>query len=281
MRISCSRLAVDAPRLETCARPTSPVPQKALRNAAEKGLDLLVKTSPTFIKKGGCNSCHAQILPAAAQAVRAEQGHRGGRADRTTAGRGLRGHDRALRRVLRRRRRRRRRSSAFDFFARSLASTPADARMRAQIHFVKSQQQPEGTLARRRGAHSVVVSRAEAAPASGTPAAHLRRLHADRIHDPGAQRLCSRRRCGRYQGADRPGASVAACDEGRAHAGARLQAARVEMVERRPPCDRCRGARTADIAATGRRMVAASDVAVGCLCDRHRPVRVVTKPAWR
>ena len=43
------------------------VSQAALRTAAQKGLDLLVKTSPTFIKKGGCNSCHAQMLPAAAQ----------------------------------------------------------------------------------------------------------------------------------------------------------------------------------------------------------------------
>ena len=32
------------------------VSQAALRTAAQKGLDLLVKTSPTFIKKGGCNS---------------------------------------------------------------------------------------------------------------------------------------------------------------------------------------------------------------------------------
>ena len=32
----------------------------------------------------------------------------------------------------------------FDFFAQSLARTPADARMRAEIHFVKDQQQPEG-----------------------------------------------------------------------------------------------------------------------------------------
>ena len=45
-----------------------PVSADSLRRAAEKGLDLLVKTSPTFIKKGGCNSCHNQMLPAAAQA---------------------------------------------------------------------------------------------------------------------------------------------------------------------------------------------------------------------
>src|SRR5262252_2130270 len=50
------------------------VSQTALRTAAQKGLDLLVKTSPTFIKKGGCNSCHAQMLPAAAQSFARERG---------------------------------------------------------------------------------------------------------------------------------------------------------------------------------------------------------------
>jgi hypothetical protein len=46
----------------------------ALRRAAERGLDLLVKTSPTFIKKGGCNSCHNQMLPVAAQAFARTRG---------------------------------------------------------------------------------------------------------------------------------------------------------------------------------------------------------------
>src|SRR3954467_13038923 len=50
------------------------VSQGALRTAAQRGLELLVKTSPTFIKKGGCNSCHAQMLPAAAQAFARERG---------------------------------------------------------------------------------------------------------------------------------------------------------------------------------------------------------------
>jgi hypothetical protein len=44
------------------------VSREALQTAARKGLDLLVKTSPAFIKKGGCNSCHNQMLPAAARA---------------------------------------------------------------------------------------------------------------------------------------------------------------------------------------------------------------------
>src|SRR5215510_7064346 len=54
------------------------VPQQQLRTAVEKGLDLLVKTSPTFIKKGGCNSCHNQTLPAAAQAFARKRGLRVG-----------------------------------------------------------------------------------------------------------------------------------------------------------------------------------------------------------
>src|SRR5574341_1199709 len=56
------------------ARAEGPIPADALRRAAERGLDLLVKTSPTFIRKGGCNSCHNQMLPAAAQAFARARG---------------------------------------------------------------------------------------------------------------------------------------------------------------------------------------------------------------
>jgi hypothetical protein len=120
-----------------------PVPQPALRTAVEKGLDLLVKTSPTFIQKGGCNSCHNQALPAAAQAFAQSRGLAAGDriaqlpgevSEATTeryaeysvgGGAGVT-------------------FIGFDFFAQSLARIPADARMRAEIHFVKNQQQPEG-----------------------------------------------------------------------------------------------------------------------------------------
>jgi squalene cyclase len=120
-----------------------PVPQQALRTAAQKGLDLLVQTSPTFIKKGGCNSCHNQVLPAAAQAFAQRKGLATGEpiaqlapelsevtteryAEYSVAG----GAGVTF--------------IGFDFFARALAGAPADSRIRAQIHFVKSQQQPEG-----------------------------------------------------------------------------------------------------------------------------------------
>jgi hypothetical protein len=46
----------------------------ALRDAVQRGLGLLEKTSPQFIKRGGCNSCHNQFLPAAAQAMARDRG---------------------------------------------------------------------------------------------------------------------------------------------------------------------------------------------------------------
>jgi hypothetical protein len=54
--------------------PAADLPPAVLRAAAQKGLDLIEKTSPTFIRKGGCNSCHLQYLGAAAQALARERG---------------------------------------------------------------------------------------------------------------------------------------------------------------------------------------------------------------
>src|SRR3979409_78561 len=48
--------------------------QDTLRAAATQGLALLEQTSPAFVKKGGCNSCHNQMLPAAAQAFARSRG---------------------------------------------------------------------------------------------------------------------------------------------------------------------------------------------------------------
>lgn len=56
------------------ASPAADLPAEVLRAAAQKGLDLIEKTSPTFIKKGGCNSCHHQMLGAAAQAMARARG---------------------------------------------------------------------------------------------------------------------------------------------------------------------------------------------------------------
>jgi hypothetical protein len=63
MRVSVSVLALLFAFVSSLGAADDPVPQQALRTAVEKGLDLLVKTSPTFIEKGGCNSCHPKKLP--------------------------------------------------------------------------------------------------------------------------------------------------------------------------------------------------------------------------
>jgi hypothetical protein len=119
------------------------VSRDALQSAVRKGLDLLVKTSPAFIKKGGCNSCHNQMLPAAAQAFARSRGLDVGEpieqlpgevsemtteryAEYSVAGGG---GVNAL---------------SFELFASDLLGRPADARMRAQLQYIKSQQLPEG-----------------------------------------------------------------------------------------------------------------------------------------
>ena len=119
------------------------VPQDTLRNAAAKGLTLLEQTSPAFIQKGGCNSCHNQMLPAAAQAfARSRRVPTGAPiaqlppevSEATTeryveysvaGGGGIA-------------------SLGYDFFASALANKPADARMLAEIHFIKGMQETEG-----------------------------------------------------------------------------------------------------------------------------------------
>jgi hypothetical protein len=115
----------------------------ALKTAATKGLDLLEKTSPTFVKKGGCNSCHNQMLPAAAQAFARSRGIATGdtimqlpaEASEATAERyveysiGGGGGIAAL---------------GFELFAAAMDHKPADARIRAKLYFIKGMQQPEG-----------------------------------------------------------------------------------------------------------------------------------------
>jgi hypothetical protein len=130
--------------IATTASAADQVPQEALRAAAAKGLTLLERTSPTFLKKGGCNSCHNQMLPAAAQAFARSRGVPTGDTlaqlaadlslEQTTeryleysagGGSGING-------------------ISFDLFARALAHEQADARIMSQIHFIKSMQAPDG-----------------------------------------------------------------------------------------------------------------------------------------
>jgi hypothetical protein len=112
----------------------------ALRAAAEKGLSLLVKTSPTFIKKGGCNSCHNQMLPAAAQAFAKQRGIAAGETleqlppevSEMTTERIIEYSTFGAN------------SIGYEVFSYSAAGRPADARIEAQVYLIKSMQQPEG-----------------------------------------------------------------------------------------------------------------------------------------
>ena len=116
----------------TIARTDETLSAEVLRRAAERGLDLLVQTSPTFIKKGGCNSCHNQTLPLAAQAFARS---RGIVSEPTVAQLPAEVSDATMERYAEY-------SIAggaginaliFELFAADLTRTPMDARIRAQI----------------------------------------------------------------------------------------------------------------------------------------------------
>jgi hypothetical protein len=141
---------------------------EALRQAAARGLNLLVKTSPTFIKKGGCNSCHNQMLPVAAQAFART---RGIVSEPAVALLPAEASDATMERYAEY-------SIAggagvnaltFELFAADLTRTPIDPRIRAQIRYIKAQQQPEGHW---RGGGGVLTNNAQQAlsrPAATRP----------------------------------------------------------------------------------------------------------------
>jgi hypothetical protein len=116
------------------------IPAATLRAAAQKGLTLLEKTSPTFVKKGGCNSCHNQMLPAAAQAFARERGIPTGETiaqlapelSEATTERIIEYSTVAAN------------SIGYELFADAVAKRPADARIEAQVYSLKSMQDPEG-----------------------------------------------------------------------------------------------------------------------------------------
>ncbi len=111
-----------------------------LRSAAQKGLHLLEKTSPNFIKTGGCNSCHNQMLPAGAQAFARKQGITTGapieqlppEVSEVTMERFIEYSTNPVG------------SAGYELFAYGAAGRPVDARIEAQIYFIKSMQEPEG-----------------------------------------------------------------------------------------------------------------------------------------
>ena len=139
-----------------------------LRRAAERGLDLLVKTSPTFVTKGGCNSCHNQSLPLAAQAFART---RGIVSEPNVALLPAEVSDATMERYAEY-------SVAggagvnaltFELFAANLTGTPIDPRIRAQIRYIKAQQQPEGHW---RGGGGTLTNNAQQAlsrPAAARP----------------------------------------------------------------------------------------------------------------
>ncbi len=116
------------------------LPSATLRAAAQKGLVLLEKTSPTFLKKGGCNSCHNQMLPAAAQAFARRRGIATGETiaqlppevSEATTERTIEYSTVSAN------------SLGYELFAYAAANRPADARIEALVYSVKSAQEPEG-----------------------------------------------------------------------------------------------------------------------------------------
>jgi hypothetical protein len=142
MRIVTLALAfvVTVPGVVSAQQPSPEV----LKRAVQQGLALLESTSPTFIQKGGCNSCHNQKLAAAAQAFARERGIATGApiaqlndelSDATTerfieyaqgGGAGVSG-------------------LGYELFARIAAKQPADERVHAQLYYLRSMQRPDGS----------------------------------------------------------------------------------------------------------------------------------------
>jgi hypothetical protein len=138
MRIAHVLLA--APLLIPALASSANLSPSTLRVAAQKGLALLEKTSPTFIKKGGCNSCHNQLLPAAAQAFARRRGIPTGE---TIAQLPPEVSEITTERIIE--------YSTFganslgyELFAFGATNRPADARIEAQVYYLKSVQQPSG-----------------------------------------------------------------------------------------------------------------------------------------
>ena len=141
MRLACTLLAFSL--LGPAVVASDDASPAALRAAVKKGLDLLEKTSPTFVKKGGCNSCHNQMLPAAAQAFARGRGIATGESivqlppevSEATAERYVEysiGGGAGITAL------------GFELFAAAMDHKPADARIHAKLYFIKGMQQPEG-----------------------------------------------------------------------------------------------------------------------------------------
>lgn len=111
-----------------------------LREAARKGLVLLEQTNATFIQKGGCNSCHNQMLPAAAQMFARSRGVPAGspmelippEKNEFTTDRLIEHNSFGAN------------SLGYELFWYASVKRPADERIDAQIYLLKTMQQPGG-----------------------------------------------------------------------------------------------------------------------------------------
>jgi hypothetical protein len=121
--------------------PAADITPAALRAAAQKGLALLEQTSPTFLKKGGCNSCHNQMLPAAAQAFARKRG--------IPTGETIAQLPSALSEVTTERNIEysgpNANSLGYELFSYAVTGAPLDARIEAQLYYLASTQQPDGS----------------------------------------------------------------------------------------------------------------------------------------
>lgn len=113
----------------------------SIRTAVQKAIGLLEKQSPQFIKNGGCNSCHAQFLPAAAQVLARQHGIPVGAdlaqlppealevtAERVYELSGTTGAN----------------SLGYQLFAEATTKRPADERIEAIVHYLKATQSADG-----------------------------------------------------------------------------------------------------------------------------------------
>jgi hypothetical protein len=120
--------------------PAADIDNAKLRAAAQKGLALLEQTSGTFIRKGGCNSCHNQMLPAAAQAYARKRGITTGplleqlppEANEFTTERLIEYNSFGAN------------SLGYELFSYASVSRPSDARIHSLVHVVKVLQQADG-----------------------------------------------------------------------------------------------------------------------------------------
>ena len=116
-----------------------------LDDAARRGLILLEQTNTTFIQKGGCNSCHNQMLPAVAQAFARERGIAVGspmklippEKNEFTTERLIEHNSFGAS------------SMGYELFWYAGVRRPADARIDALVHLLKTMQQPGGNWMQR------------------------------------------------------------------------------------------------------------------------------------